>query len=303
MSDARGSKVGLGTAQFGMDYGISNPDGRVRPDEAARIVARAGSAGVRVLDTAAAYGDAEERLGELLGPAPAFSIVTKLPPADAAALPADAGAWVREAVDRSLERLRQDRLYAVLAHGADALLGPGGPEVWEAMEMLRADGTVAKIGASVYTGDEIDALLERYPVGLLQVPVNVLDQRLVRSGHLARLHTAGVEVHARSVFLQGVLLMEPDTLPSVTFDGVRETLHAFRSAARDAGITALEAAMTYVLGIDGVDTAVFGVTSERDLDEILAASDAAPATTLPESWFAPFAVDDERVLNPARWPR
>jgi aryl-alcohol dehydrogenase-like predicted oxidoreductase len=112
-----------------------------------------------------------------------------------------------------------------------------------------------------------------------------------------------VEVHARSVFLQGVLLMEPDTLPSVTFDGVRETLHAFRSAARDAGITALEAAMTYVLGIDGVDTAVFGVTSERDLDEILAASDAAPATTLPESWFAPFAVDDERVLNPARWPR
>jgi aryl-alcohol dehydrogenase-like predicted oxidoreductase len=300
---ARASKVGLGTAQLGMDYGISNPDGRVRPDEAAPILARAGSAGVRVLDTAASYGDAEERLGELLGTAQAFSIVTKLPPVDAAAAPADAGAWVREAVDRSLGRLRQDRLYAVLAHGADTLLGPGGAEAWEALETLRAAGTVARIGASVYTGDEIDALLDRYPVGLVQVPVNVLDQRLVRSGHLARLRAAGVEVHARSVFLQGVLLMEPDTLPSPQFDGARETLQAFRSAVRAAGTTALEAAAAYVLGLEGVDTAVFGVTSERELEEILVAANTTTAANLPEAWFAPFAVDDERVLNPARWPR
>ena len=286
-----------------MDYGISNPNGRVGPEEAARILARAGSAGVRVLDTAAAYGDAEERLGQLLGPSPAFSIVTKLPPADAAIAPADAGAWVREAVDRSLERLGVDRLYAVLAHGADTLLGPGGAEAWEALETLRSKGTVARIGASVYTADEIDALLERYPIGLLQVPLNVLDQRLVRSGHLARLSAAGVEVHARSVFLQGVLLMESDALPSPQFDGVRDTLHAFRSAARAAGATPLQAAAAFVLGLDGVDTAVFGVTRESELDEILAAADATAASGLPEAWFAPFAVDDERILNPARWPR
>jgi aryl-alcohol dehydrogenase-like predicted oxidoreductase len=286
-----------------MDYGISNPDGRVRPDDAARILARAGSTGVRVLDTAAAYGDAEEHLGELLGTAHSFSIVTKLPPVDPSIAPADAGALVREAVDRSLERLRQDHVYAVLAHGADTLLGPGGAKAWEALETLQAAGTVAKIGASVYTGDEIDALLDRYPVGLVQVPLNLLDQRLVRSGHLARLRAAGVEVHARSVFLQGVLLMEPDTLPSPHFDGVRETLQAFRSAARAAGVTPLEAAVSYALGLDGVDTAVFGVTSETELDEILAAAEAAPATRLPEAWFAPFAIEDERVLDPSRWPR
>jgi aryl-alcohol dehydrogenase-like predicted oxidoreductase len=286
-----------------MDYGISNPGGRVRPDKAKGILARASSAGVRVLDTAAAYGDAEERVGGLLGTAHAFSIVTKLPPADAGVAPADAGAWVRQAVDRSLERLRQDRLYAVLAHGADTLLGPGGPEVWEALETLQAAGTVARIGASVYTGEEIDALLDRYPVGLLQVPLNVLDQRLVRGGHLARLRAAGVEVHARSVFLQGVLLMEPDALPNPHFDGMREMLHAFRSAAQAAGVTPLQAAVAYVLGLDGVATAVFGVTSERELEEILAAADATAASTIPEAWFAPFAFDDERVLDPARWPR
>ncbi len=296
-------KVGLGTAQFGMDYGISNADGRVRPEEAARILARAGSAGVRVLDTAAAYGDAEQRLGALLGTAHPYSIVTKLPPAEAALAPADAGAWVREAVDRSLERMRQDHLYAVLAHGGATLLGPGGPEAWEALEALRAAGTVAKIGASVYTADEIDALLDRYPVGLMQVPLNVLDQRLVRSGHLARLRAAGAEVHARSVFLQGVLLMEPDALPSPHFDSVRDTLRAFRSAARAAGVTPLDAAAAYVLGLDGVQTAVFGVTRETELDEVLAAADAAASSKLPQAWFAPFASDDERVLDPARWPR
>jgi len=296
-------KIGLGTAQFGMDYGISNPGGRVATDEAARILARAELAGVRVLDTAAAYDAAEERLGELLPTAHDFAIVTKLPPSAADVARSDAGTWVRDAIERSLRRLRQQHVYAVLVHRAEALLGAAGREIWKALEDVQAAGTVTKIGASVYTAAEIDALLNRYPIGLVQVPLNVLDQRLVHSGHLARLQALGVEVHARSVFLQGALLMDPDALPSPHFDAVRETVRSFRSTARSAGVSPLQAAVAYVLGVDGVDTAVVGATRESELEEILVAAETAATIGMPTDWFAPFASDDERILNPAAWPR
>ena len=295
-------KLGLGTAQFGMDYGISNAEGRVPADEAARILARAGLAGITVLDTAAAYDEAELRLGELLTTPHPFSIVTKLPPWAGGVPRSRAGAWVEQAIEQSLSRLHQDSVYAVLSHGADALLSPSGPVIWAALDKARA-GTVAKIGASVYTSDEVDALLERYPIELLQVPVNVLDQRLVRSGHLARLRAAGVEVHARSVFLQGLLLMEPKALRGRQFDGVRGVLKMFRSATRSAGASPLQAAVAYVLGVDGIDTVIVGVTREAELAQILAAIDAVGTTGLSPAFFEPYASDDERIVNPARWTR
>lgn len=292
-------RIGLGTAQFGMDYGISNQSGQVSAAEARKILALAATAGVRVVDTARAYGDAESRLGEWLAKDHQFLIVTKLagPPEDAAA--SSAKRWVVDAFRRSLKRLRATHVHGLLVHGATDLLGPRGAETWRAMETLREGGAVDKIGVSVYTGQEIDLILDRYPLELVQLPLNVLDQRLVRSGHLERLKAAGVEVHARSVFLQGLLLMDPPGQLEPHFEPARQSLDAFHTAARAAGRSPLDAAVSYVLSVDEVDTAVFGVTSATQLAEILL---AAPKS-MPAGWFAPFALDDERILDPSRWPR
>ena len=292
-------RIGLGTAQFGLDYGISNQSGQVAAAEARRILALAETAGVRLIDTAAAYGDAEARLGRWLAKDHPFSIVTKLsrPASDANASPtAD---WVPAAFQRSLRRLRTAHVYGLLAHSPAGLLAPGGAELWRAMQTLRDAGAVDRIGASVYTSGEIDALLERYPLELVQVPLNVLDQRLVRGGQLARLKAAGIEVHARSVFLQGLLLMDPAGRCDRHFDPARGALGAFQAAARAAGRSPLQAAVAYVLSVDEVDAAIFGVTDATQFAEILSA--AAP--TLPRDWFAPFALDDERILDPSHWPR
>ena len=145
---------------------------------------------------------------------------------------------------------------------------------------------------------EIDVLLEGFPVGLIQLPVNVLDQRLVRTGHLARLHAAGTEVHARSVFLQGLLLMDPTRLDGRHFDPVRQTLRDFHEAAHAAGRSPLEAAVSFVLSLPEVDTAVVGVVTVTQLAEIL----SAPTSPLPPDWYARFASDDEQILNPSLWP-
>jgi aryl-alcohol dehydrogenase-like predicted oxidoreductase len=303
MGDATIMRIGLGTAQFGLDYGISNRSGRVTPDEGRRILALAATAGVRVIDTAAAYGDAEARLGRWLAKDHPFSIVTKLSrpssePSSGPPATSTAGGVV-DALHRSLERLRTTRVHGLLAHDPADLLGPDGGELWRAMETLRDAGAVDRIGASVHSAREIDALLERYPLELVQVPLNVLDQRLVRSGHLAQLKAAGVEVHARSAFLQGLLLMDPAGHTDRHFDPARGAIGAFQSAARATGRSPLQAAVAYALSVPEVDVAVFGVTRADELAEIL----SAEATPLPQDWFAPFALEDERILNPSMWPR
>jgi aryl-alcohol dehydrogenase-like predicted oxidoreductase len=291
-------KIGLGTAQFGLDYGISNRSGQVHESEIRKIVAMAERAGVRVVDTAAAYGDAEDRLARALAPDHRFRIVTKLPRAPGELGVAAAGEWVRTTVAMSLRRLHAAAVYGLLVHHVGDLLGPLGPEVWNTLQSLRSHGAVEKIGASVYTARDLDALLERYPLQLVQVPLNVFDQRLVESGHLVRLKAAGIEVHARSVFLQGLLLMDPDELGDPYFDPARAPLAAFRSAAADAGCTPLQAAVSFATSIDEVEAAVVGVIETEQFAEIIAA--AAPALT--RDWYRPFALHDERILDPSRWP-
>ena len=292
-------RIGLGSAQFGMDYGISNPAGQVAQDEVRRILELAAGSGVRVVDTAAAYGEAEARLGQSLPDGHPFSIVTKLPRLPAELTARGTADWLRGALDLSLKRLRSERVYGLLVHDVHDLLGPRGEDLWDAMQALREAGSVAKVGASVYAASEIDSLLARLPPDLIQVPLNVFDQRLVRSGHLARLKAAGVEVHARSVFLQGLLLMEPAGFADGHFAPARGALAAFQSAAHAMGRSPLQAAVAYAMSVPEVDVAVFGVTRRDQFAEILSAGTAP----LPQDWFASFALEDDRILNPSMWPR
>ncbi len=191
------------------------------------------------------------------------------------------------------------RVYALLAHDADELLGRDGHRFWEALQACRADGLVAKVGASVYTPGQVDALLARYPLDAIQVPVNVLDQRLIRGGQLAALHAAGVEVFARSIFLQGVLLMDPETLPTF-LTPVRPMLRGFRAELVARRLSPLQGALAFVLRRPEISQGVVGVCDAAQLQEILAAV-TSPAADLPDC--APFHCPDATVVNPALCPK
>lgn len=289
---ANAARLGLGTVQFGLDYGISNKSGRTSVEEAGRILSRAYEAGVRVVDTAADYGVSEETLGAALCAAPGWRVVTKTTTKGRG--PADAEASLR----RSLERLRRGSVYGLLVHHAEGLLGPGGEAVYAELRRLKAAGLATRIGVSVYTGEQIDAILARYEIDLIQVPVNVLDQRLLAGGQLRRSKERGVEVHARSVFLQGALLMAPETLPS-PLHAARGHLRNYHEEVRRLGLTPLEAALGFVLSIREIDVAVCGVESLAQLEDILtAARRSADFGAL-----APFSLDDEKIVNPALWAR
>lgn len=290
-------KLGLGTVQFGLDYGLSNTTGQPTAEEVEAILGLAAASGIDVLDTAADYGTAEQVLGEVLQGGGPFRIVTKTPtfkkdriePADAADL--------RDAFSRSLERLRRDRVDAILVHYGADLLAPGGERLYEAVQSLKSDGLVAKTGVSVYSGAEVDAILERFPVDIVQAPINAFDQRLVAGGRLDALDAAGVEVHVRSAFLQGLLLMPPEDVPPY-FDPIRAHIEAYHATLDTNGLSPVEGALAYVRGLRAADVILVGVVDQAQLAANVAAFQRAADAAMD---FSPFALTCDDMVNPSRW--
>lgn len=281
-------RLALGTVQFGLDYGVANDGGRVSVDETTRILEVAHDAGIDTLDTAIGYGDSEARLGEI-GVA-GWRIVSKLPE-----LPDevdDVTGWAEACVTGSLERLGVDRLHGLLLHRPAELSGEHGIALGAALLEVRQQGLAEKIGVSVYGPDELDAVWDdRFD--LVQAPFNVFDRRLVTSGWLGRLVEQGVEIHTRSAFLQGLLLMKDWPTYFDRFAGWHDAWTAY-CAAEDA--TLLEASLGFVLAPSGIDRVVVGVDTAEQLGEILAVDDlqmAPPPDTL--------ASDDLDLIKPSRW--
>jgi len=289
-------KLGLGTVQFGMNYGFSNSRGRMPEPEVAETLDLAARSGIQVLDTAQAYGDSETILGKLLPTKHDFRIVTKIGAAANRATSQAVQAF-RTGFRRSLEKLGQDSIYALLCHDAAQLLGPGGPAIWDEMMALRDEGRVEKIGVSIYTQKEITQLLAAFKIDIIQVPYNLLDQRLFLGGALRALKREGIEIHTRSTFLQGLLLVEPRNL-NERFAPLREHLEKTIVILRDHGLAPLPGALACSIQRAEIDTVLVGVASPEELREILTALAAVPASEID---FSLCALTDEKFLNPSNW--
>ena len=243
------------------------------------------------LDTAIAYGESERRLGEIgIG---RWRVVTKLP-----AMPegvTDVVEWVQTSVDGSLSRLGVTHVVGLLLHRPADLLGPMGAGLADAMRRERAEGRVAKIGVSVYDPSELDATWPILAPDLVQAPFSVVDQRLATSGWLGRLTDAGVEVHARSAFLQGLLLMPRGSRPP-RFDRWSELWREWADWVAASGRSPLEVALGHVLAQPGIDRVLVGVDTAGQLAEIVrAASDTARSAPMS------LASSDLDLLTPSRW--
>lgn len=285
------NRVALGTAQFGLDYGVANSTGRVPEREARLILDGARAAGIDTLDTAVAYGDSEQRLGAL--GLDGWRVITKVPaaPADCG----DAASWLTRTVEASIRRLRVPRLAAVLLHRPGQLAEPGGDALYRGLEAVRAAGLVERIGVSIYDPGELDALEGRYQLDIVQAPFSIVDRRLAESGWLDRLAQANVEVYVRSVFLQGLLLMDDRSRPPY-FAPWASLWLAWNEWLRTAGLRPIEACLRYVLSCPGVARAVVGVDSHAQLQEIVEAAEG-PIGAVP----AGLSLSDPDLVNPSRW--
>lgn len=283
--------------QFGLAYGVTNERGRVPEPEAGRIVETAIAAGVDLFDTAAAYGDSESVLGRALGPHSGVRIVSKLPAIAADSIGAAEVEWCRAAVDGSLARLRRASLDTLLLHRPDDLRKAGADRLAALLMELKRSGVVGKIGVSAYDSAQIEFARTALPLGVVQVPVNLLDQRLLQDGTLQRLKLGRIEIHARSAFLQGALLANPERLPR-HFARYRDQLRAVAAAAEGAGLSRLSLCLRFVLTQPLVDRVIVGVTSVGELQQIVEA--AKDPAALPDD-LAKLACGDPNLINPSLW--
>lgn len=283
------SKLALGAVQFGLTYGIANTTGQIEADEARVIVERARAAGLDTIDTAIVYGESEQRLGTV--GVRGWRVVTKLPPVPADVT--DIERWVLESLTGSLQRLRLDRVAGLLLHRAADLVDHGA-RLYAAMADVRSRGLAEKIGISIYEPAELDAS-SRYQLDLVQAPYNVFDRRLASSGWLQRLKDGGTEVHTRSAFLQGLVLMTPDKRPPA-FSRWETLWRRWDSWLASSGYSALEASLGFALGTAGIDRVVVGVDSAAQLAEIIHASGISIAD-IP----AQLATNDLDLISPNRW--
>jgi len=284
-------RIALGTAQFGLNYGIANQAGQVRLGDVATILDCAGATGVDTLDTAIVYGDSEERLGQV--GVKQWQIVSKLPRLPDLAI--DVGGWVRASVMGSLERLKVPCLGGLLLHHPADLLGSQGDALYAAMVELKSRGVVKKIGISIYQPNELDTLLEHMAFDVVQAPFNVFDHRLIDSGWLGRLRALGVELHVRSVFMQGLLLM-PSALRPAKFQRWQPLWDEWDTWLSAHQLTPLQACLRYALSFQEIQRVIVGVDTPRQMNEIIAAA----AGSLPP---VPVVLksNDVALLNPFNW--
>lgn len=284
-------KIALGTAQFGLNYGISNRGGKISKDNAVDLLSCARCNGIEMLDTAIAYGDSEQALGSI--GVEGWQVITKLP-----TLPerdADVESWVEREFQGSLSRLGISSVYGLLLHRPEQLLGRSGTVLINALVRLKQQGLVGKVGISIYQPEELDSLADVMEFDLVQAPLNVFDRRLIDSGWLAKLKAQGVEVHARSVFMQGLLLM-PAALRPEKFMRWQKLWAEWDSWLASNKLDPVAACLGFVQSEPCVDKLIVGVENAAQLENIIKAS-AIKSPRVPAS----ISSLDIDLLNPARW--
>ena len=284
-------KLALGTVQFGLPYGIANQRGKVSSEDAKGIIALARLSGIDTIDTAIAYGESEACLGGV--GLDGFKVITKLP-----SIPdhvADVGNWVHDQMQASLQRLNVMSLYAVLLHHPQQLLGPKGKDLYQTLGQLKSEGLVQKIGVSIYSPSELDSLMNVFSIDLVQAPFNLIDQRLQSSGWLQKLHDAGVEVYARSVFLQGLLLMPVTAIPK-KFKHWLPLFNSWHDWLIDNNTSAAQTCIEFVQANPQVNKVVIGVESIQQLKQLIHASKESPNNAWPN-----INCSDESLINPSNW--
>jgi aryl-alcohol dehydrogenase-like predicted oxidoreductase len=289
-------KIALGTVQFGLDYGVSNTDGKTSQHNAQQILQYAHNAGIDMIDTAALYGNSENVIGNSIAKDIDWKIITKTPHFIGDCINLEHVKQLTNFFNKSLLNLGRKNIYGLLIHSCDDLLKPGGTLLFKEMEKLKSQGLVKKIGVSLYDSKQIEVILGKFNIDLVQLPINILDQNFLIHGWLKKLKENNVEIHARSVFLQGLLLIKKK-LVSPYFLPIEEQLSEFYKLAEKLSLTQLELALGYVTGINEIDRVVVGVNTATQLQEIVKAIN----TKVGLKEFSGICVDNPIYTNPSLW--
>ena len=287
------SKICLGTVQFGLDYGIANHRGKVPKPEVFEIFKYAQEIGLRTLDTSMAYGDSEIIIGEFGKPKIPFEIVSKI------LIDSDVSDSnnMRSKLQDSLQRLKIKQLYACLIHRFEDFLKHG--QIWEVLKTARQEGLVKKIGFSLYRPEELELIWDRgVSFDIVQVPFSIFDRRFEKYFEL--LKEKNIEIHVRSVFLQGLAFLKPDQLPE-KLRYASGTIDQLQNISQRHNLPIGAVCLNYVLLNSLIDKVVIGVDSLEHLKKNVHNLEEFNKVSDLRDNLKDLAISDEEVLLPFKW--
>jgi len=288
LSNDYSNRLALGTATFGLDYGINNTIGKISASEIFNILSFANEKGIDTLDTASVYGDSEKNIGLYLNDLQ-FNIISKLPECKSDD--------VCKHFYETLENLKQERVYGYLVHSFDSYKED--KNIWKELMELKAAEKIEKIGFSLYYPEDVKMFLDDKNIpDLIQVPYNIFDRRF--ESYFPQLMEMNIEVHIRSVFLQGLVFKTLETLPKY-FAKIKEKISLLNSISEKLNISISDLCLCFVLLNDNIDKVVIGFDNIEQLKKLVGAGSKIKKVKSVYNELLELKENDDNILLPFKW--
>ncbi len=288
------NKIILGTVQLGLNYGINNTNGKPSTDEAMAILNLAHDSGISILDTAEAYGNSQEIIGlfHKKHPDKKFEVITKL-----SQIENITNTTLKQLVENNIKTLQVANLYCYMFHHFDEFLEK--KELIKELLVLKKEKKIQKIGISIYDNSELSYILENTTYfDIVQVPFNLLDNASIKKELLEKAKQKNIEIHVRSVFLQGLFFKPLDQLPE-KLKVLEKEIIKLQNIQKENEIDMATLALKYTLEKKYIDYCLIGVDSVAQLKNNL--KTIVKTTTIPHQEIDTIKVENTELLNPTNW--
>ena len=221
-----------------------------------------------------------------------FNLITKLP---ATKPPNNILKWVSSSIKHSLKKLKVSSLYCLHVHNTKYLLGKNGSKIYRGLLNAKKKGLIQKIGVSIYTVQELNKILEKFKIDLVLLPFNIFDQRTIKYKTLEKLKSLNIEIHARSVFLQGLLTINKKKIPQ-KFNKYKKYFHNLDNLSKKLKKSKIEICLKYALSNPLIDKVILGVDSSKQFQDLISKSGYIKINTKKLD-----ASKEINLINPSKW--
>jgi len=285
------NKIIIGSANFNQIYGIKK--NFIKKSEITKLLNLAFKNKIKTIDTSPLYNNSEKIIGLLNNNR--FKIISKIPKPPKNIKRENIKKWLKQSVMDSLKNLKLKKFECLLLHNANSLLSKNGDEIYKNIRSMKISGFTNKIGVSIYDFHVLDKILKKFKFNLIQAPFNILDQRLVEKGWLKKLKKRKIEVHARSIFLQGILLLKHNQLPKKLIK-LSKNLKIWENWLKKNKFNPLQLCLSYVLNQRQLDGIVVGCNNTNQLKQILKLKKIKNNFLLPN-----LNIKDKKLIDPRKW--
>ena len=285
------NKIVLGSANFDQIYGIKK--NFIKEREIKKLFNFASKNKIKTIDTSPLYNKSERIIGLLNNNR--FKIISKIPKPPKNIKRENIKKWLKQNVMISLKNLKIKKFECLLLHNANSLLCKNGDEIYKGIRNMKINGFTSKIGVSIYDFNVLDKILKKFKFNLIQAPFNILDRRLVEKGWLKKLKKRKIEVHARSIFLQGILLLKHNQLPKKLIK-LSKKLMVWENWLKKNKFSSLQVCLSFVLNQRQLDGIVVGYNNTNQLNQILKLKQIKNNFSLPN-----LNIKDKKLIDPREW--